>query len=98
MTRAELLEKMARSIGARLVLRGSVNDAATDALAAIEAAGLSITSKGLWETLWNGHNCVVHEEDNDPPSVENAIRISRDTLREASGLLAASPLAKEPGA
>ena len=33
-------------------------------------------------TLHNGLNCVIHEEDNDPPDAANAVRIARNALAE----------------
>lgn len=36
-----------------------------------------------WAILHNTLNCIIHEEDNDPPDVANAIRIARNGLDEA---------------
>lgn len=36
-----------------------------------------------WATLHNTLNCIIHEEDNDPPDIANAIRIARNGLDEA---------------
>lgn len=108
MTRAELVEAMAIAAWTRAsnqsrdlwvnahwiddAFRDHVRDVASHVLAAIEAAGFAVVPAGLWQTLHNGLNCVIHEEDNDPPDVANAVRIARATLDEARAMIAASPV------
>ena len=63
----------------------------TETLRAILARhGLAVVPVGLWETLHNGLNCVIHEEDNDPPDWRNAVRIARNTLAECRAMVVAA--------
>jgi hypothetical protein len=75
-----------------------------DFLAALDAAGkvvvakenvaniaaLLATDRSIIGTLHNALNCIIHEEDNDPPCALNAVRIARDALDEVRHLLAAA--------
>ena len=57
-----------------MLRRETERDAAQRRLAAVFRA---------WAILHNTLNCIIHEEDNDPPDVANAIRIARNGLDEA---------------
>lgn len=59
------------------------------AVEALSSAGLVVLTaervagmRDTIATLHNALNCIIHEEDNDPPSVRNAIRIARNALDE----------------
>lgn len=62
------------AVAAALLRRETERDAAQRRLAAVFRA---------WAILHNTLNCIIHEEDNDPPDVANAIRIARNGLDEA---------------
>jgi hypothetical protein len=75
-----------------------------DFLAALDAAGLAVvekkdvagigallaTDRSIIGTLHNALNCIIHEEDNDPPDALNAVRIARNALDEVRTMLAAA--------
>ena len=52
-----------------------------------EESQYELVPRGLWQTLHNGLNCIIHEEDNDPPDWQNAVRIARNTLKECEPML-----------
>ena len=59
-------------------------------LAALSAAGLRVEVAGVMETMHNALNCIIHEEDNDPPDALNAVRIARAALNEVRTMDAAA--------
>jgi hypothetical protein len=52
--------------------------------------GEVVVPRGAVETLHNALNCVIHEEDNDPPCALTAVWIARNGLDEYRAMLAAA--------
>jgi hypothetical protein len=70
-------QRIAMDAAQRLMLAETERDAARGDVALLQDA---------WATLHNALNCIIHEEDNEPPDIANAIRIARAGLDEARAL------------
>lgn len=88
MTRAELVERIERALE-----NAPKAKRATAALAAIEAAGVVLVPReATREMVEAGRNRPYREDDSDADTMD------RNTDLTWSAMLAASPLAKAPGA